>query len=352
MRVLLTGHAGYIGTVLAPMLAARGHEVVGCDTELFGHCTFGPEPARIPNLGRDVRDLRDADLDGFDAVIHLAGLSNDPLGDLDPALTIAINADASVALAAKALRAGVERFVFSSSCSNYGAGSDELLDEESPLNPVTPYGRSKVLAEQRIAPLADERFTPVFLRNATVFGVSPRLRFDLVVNNLTGWAYAEGKVFLKSDGRAWRPLVHVEDVARAFVTVLEAPRELVHNECFNVGRNDQNYRVREVAAIVAQEVPGARVSFAERADADARNYRVDCGKFARRFPECELRWTVREGVRELLAAYAAHGASTADFEGPRYQRIAHLRMLLGLGALGSDLRPVPAAARSAAVLPV
>lgn len=345
MKVLVTGHAGYIGTVLAPLLAARGHEVVGCDTELFAQCSFGPEPAPFPNLGRDVRDLSSEDLDGFDAVIHLAGLSNDPLGDLDPELTIAINADASVALARKALHAGVERFVFSSSCSNYGAGSDDLLDEQAPLNPVTPYGRSKVLAEQRIAPLADERFTPVFLRNATVFGLSPRLRFDLVVNNLTGWAFAEGKVFLKSDGRAWRPLVHVEDVCRAFAAVLEAPPELVRNERFNVGRNDQNYRVREVAQIVAEEVPGAQVSFAERADADARNYRVDCTKFARRFPQCELRWTVRDGVRELLAAYRAYGVSAADFEGPRYGRIAHLRRLLGLGALGADLRP-------AAVLPV
>lgn len=352
MKVLLTGHNGYIGTVLGPMLVERGHEVTGCDTGLFARCAFGAERAQLPDLGIDVRDLRAADLAGFDAVLHLAGLSNDPLGDLDPQLTIAINGEASYALAAAAREAGVRRFVFSSSCSNYGAGSDDLLDESSTLNPVTPYGRSKVIAEQLVSALANDAFTPVFLRNATVYGVSPRIRFDLVVNNLTGWAYAEGKVLLKSDGSAWRPLVHVEDVARAFVAVLEAPKEQVHNERFNVGRTEENYRIRDVAAIVARIVPDARISFTPGADADVRNYRVDCTKFVTRFPEAAPRRTVEDGVRELYEAYVAHGVTAADFEGPRYQRIAHLRMLIERGIVGSDLRVVPTPSATSEALPV
>lgn len=338
MNVLVTGHNGYIGTILAPMLAARGHVVTGCDTDLFARCAFGPERVVFPNLRIDVRDLRANDLRGFDAIIHLAGLSNDPLGDLNPDLTIAINGEASYALAAAAREAGVPRFIFSSSCSNYGAGSDLLLDESSELNPVTPYGRSKVMAEELISRLAGDDFTPVFLRNATVYGVSPRIRFDLVVNNLTCWAYAEGKVLLKSDGSAWRPLVHVEDVSRAFIAVLEARAGAVHNECFNVGRTEENYRIRDVAAIVADVVAGSQIRFTASADADARNYRVDCTKFATRFPDAVPRWDVRAGVRQLLDAYVASGVSAADFEGPRYQRIAHLRMLMARGLVGADLR--------------
>jgi nucleoside-diphosphate-sugar epimerase len=338
VNVLVTGHNGYIGTILAPMLAASGHVVTGCDTNLFARCAFGPDRVVFPNLAIDVRDLRAADLHGFDAIIHLAGLSNDPLGDLNPDLTIAINGEASYALAAAAREAGVQRFIFSSSCSNYGAGSDLLLSENSELNPVTPYGRSKVIAEELISQLADDDFTPVFLRNATVYGVSPRIRFDLVVNNLTGWAHAEGKVLLKSDGSAWRPLVHVEDVSRAFIAVLDAPAEAVRNERFNVGRTEENYRIRDVAAIVAQVVEGSQIHFTPSADADARNYRVDCSKFAARFPDAIPRWDVRAGVRQLLAAYLANGVSAADFEGPRYQRIAHLRMLMARGLVGADLR--------------
>ena len=339
MKVLVTGHRGYIGSILTPMLAARGHHVVGCDTDLFRRCTFGEDYVVFPNLGLDVRDLIADDLRGFDAVIHLAGLSNDPLGDLDPALTLSINAEASFRLALLAKMAGVRRFIFSSSCSNYGAGAYELLTEEAPLNPVTPYGRSKVIAEEQIGYLLDDAFTAVFLRNATVYGLSPRLRFDLVVNNLTGWACSDGKVLLKSDGSAWRPLLHVDDCARAFVAVLEAPRELVHGACFNVGRTEENYRIRDVATIVAEEVPGSVVEFQAGADADARNYRVDCTKFVSTFPEFAPRWTVRDGVRQLREAFARHGAASDLFEGSRYQRLAHLRKLMTAKLVDSDLRP-------------
>ena len=339
MRVLVTGHNGYIGSVLMPMLAARGHAVVGCDTNLFKRCTYGPPPAVFPNFARDVRDLRARDLLGFDAIVHLAGLSNDPLGDLDPELTTAVNAEATFSLGVAARRAGVARFVFSSSCSNYGAGGDDFLDETAPLNPVSAYGRSKVLAEEYLATLADDTFTPVILRSGTVYGLSGRPRFDLVVNNLTAHAYADGRVFLKTDGSAWRPLVHVQDVCRAFAAVLAAPRDEVHLETFNVGRTEENYRVRDVAAIVSEEVPGAKIAFADDADADVRTYRVDCSKFARRFPAVRFRWDVRSGVRQLLTAYRAYGLTTADFEGVRYKRIAHLRMLMETGAIGPDLRP-------------
>jgi nucleoside-diphosphate-sugar epimerase len=340
MRILVTGHTGYIGTVLMPMLAARGHRITGCDTDIFLRCSFGNAPKLYSNFALDVRDLRSIHLAGFDAVIHLAGLSNDPLGDLDPKLTIAINAQASFQLAVMARRAGVGRFVFSSSCSNYGAGGQELLDETSAQRPVTPYGHSKVLAEEWIGALADHSFSPVFLRNATVYGLSPRLRFDLVVNNLAAHAFADGRIFLKSDGTAWRPLVHVEDVCRAFVAAVEAPRDAVHGEVFNVGRTEENYRVRDVARIVGEECPGATIKFADGADADARNYRVDCSKFAQRFPDVSFTWDVRAGVRQLLAAYAENRVTSADFEGARYQRIAHVRMLMKRGVLDSDLRVV------------
>lgn len=343
MRVLVTGHNGYIGSVLTPMLVAAGHEVVGLDSNLFAACRFGDEPGEewqetVPNLQKDIRDVEAADLEGFDAILHLAGLSNDPLGNLDPELTYEINHRASVRLAKLAREVGVPRFIFSSSCSNYGAGGDDLLDENSPFNPVTPYGVSKVLVEQDVSQLATDDFSPTFLRNATAYGVSPLLRFDLVLNNLVAWAMATGLVYIKSDGTPWRPIVHIEDISRAFLAVLEAPREKVHNQAFNVGRTEDNYRVRELAEIVVATVPGSRVEYAPDASPDKRNYRVDCSKIQQVLPEFKPQWDARRGAQELYEAYSRVGVSVDDFEGPRFKRIDHIKKLLAEGALGNDLR--------------
>jgi nucleoside-diphosphate-sugar epimerase len=343
MKLLVTGHLGYIGTALVPMLQARGHEVVGWDSDLFRCCTYG-DPAALPKVPTLEIDLRDLDqlqpdaLKEFDGILHLAGLSNDPLGDLDPGLTDAINHRASVAFALAAREAGVERFVFSSSCSNYGAGGDTPLDESAPFNPVTPYGASKVAVELALGKLTGPGFTPVFLRNATAYGASLRLRFDLVVNNLTAWAFTTGKVLLKSDGRSWRPLVHIEDIARAFVATLEAPADQVAGEAFNITASSENYLIRDVAEIVAEEVPNSTVTFADDHFPDVRNYRVLGDKFAAAFPEFAPRWTVREGVRELLAVYRERGLTLEEFEGPAYRRVDHIRQLIDDGVLLADLR--------------
>ncbi|MCA9866298.1 MAG: SDR family oxidoreductase [Anaerolineae bacterium] len=340
MRVLVTGHNGYVGTVLVPMLLKSGHDVVGLDTNLYQAATFGDEDAvaAVPAINKDVRDVTHADIDGFDAILHLAGLSNDPLGDLNPELTYEINHQASVRLAEIGKEVGVERYIFSSSCSNYGAGVDDWLTEESAFNPVTPYGRSKVMVEQDVAKLADDSFSPTFLRSSTAYGVSPRLRFDLVINNLTAWAYTTGLVYLKSDGTPWRPVVHIEDMSLAFVAALNAPRELVHNEAFNVGRPEENYRIRELAEIVAEVVPNSRVEFAEGASADKRNYRVDSSKIARTLPEFKPQWTARKGAQELYEAYQRVGLQLEEFEGPRYRRIDHIKMLISEGRLDNRLR--------------
>jgi nucleoside-diphosphate-sugar epimerase len=320
------------------MLQEAGHEVHGLDNYLFKECTFGEDVPDVPSLDVDVRDVEEQHLRGFDAVLHLAGLSNDPLGDLNPSTTFDINHAASVRLAEQAKRAGVERFVFSSSCSNYGAAGDDVLDEGATFNPVTPYGESKVLVERDVSALADDNFSPTFLRNATAYGVSPRLRGDLVVNNLVGYAFTSGEVLIKSDGMPWRPLVHIGDISRAFVAVLHAPREKVHNEAFNVGRNEENYRVREVADMVEQVVPGSRVTYASDASPDIRNYRVDCSKIMSMVPEYQPQWTVRKGIEELYQAYKSNELTYDEFLSSRYLRIKHVRELQQQGKLDDQLR--------------
>ncbi|MGB8030155.1 MAG: SDR family oxidoreductase [Terracidiphilus sp.] len=339
MRILLTGDKGYIGAVMVPMLLQEGHAVVGLDCDWFEQSAFGDLLARIPSMKMDIRDLRASDLAGFDAVVHLAALSNDPLGDLHPELTYEINHFASVRLAKLAKENGVQRFLFSSSCSTYGAaGGDTLLNEEAELRPVTPYGRSKVLVEEDLVKLADSGFSPTFLRNATAYGVSPRLRFDIVLNNLVAWAVTTGRVFIKSDGTPWRPIVHIEDICRAFVAALNAPRELIHCQAFNVGSNEENYQIRDLAKFVKEIVPGCRVEYAKDGGPDKRCYRVDFTKIRNTLPSFKPRWNARKGARELYDAIQQVGLRVEDFEGARYRRISHLQQLISQGRLDATLR--------------
>jgi nucleoside-diphosphate-sugar epimerase len=338
MRVLLTGNEGYIGTLLVPLLWARNHEVVGLDSGLFRECTLKAIRPVEKTIRKDIRDVEPSDLDGIDAVIHLAGLSNDPLGSLAPRFTYEINHEATVRLAEIAKRAGIRRFLYASTCSVYGAAGDEMLDEDSPANPVTPYADSKARAERDLRPLADSTFCPVYLRAATAYGVSPLLRFDLAVNNLVAWAATTGQVYLKSLGTSWRPLVHIEDIALAYITLLHAPEAKVHNRAFNIGRTEENYRIRDVAEIVRRTVPKTTIEFAPDASPDLRNYRVSCERVARELPEYRPHWTVARGVEEVYRGIREWGLHRNDFEGPRYNRIAYLKQLLAAARVADDLR--------------
>jgi nucleoside-diphosphate-sugar epimerase len=338
MRVLLTGNEGYIGTILVPWLWARNHEVIGLDSGLFRECTLRSAIRPVPTIRKDVRDVELRDLDRVEAVIHLAGLSNDPLGNLNPRLTFEINHEAAVRLAELARRAGVRRFLYASTCSVYGAAGDDMLAEDSPFNPVTPYAESKARAETDLQRLASRSFCPVYLRAATAYGVSPLLRFDLAVNNLVAWAATTGRVFLKSLGTSWRPLVHIEDIALAYITLLHAPEAKVHNRAFNIGHTEENYRIVDVAEIVCGVVPDTRIEFAPDASPDLRNYRVSCDRIARELPEYRTHWRVAHGVEEVYQAIADTGLRSDHFEGPRYNRIAYLQQLLAQGRVAEDLR--------------
>jgi nucleoside-diphosphate-sugar epimerase len=334
MRVLVAGDRGYIGAVLVPFLRAAGHEVDGLDVGLYEGCDLGPA---LPDAGvratLDMRNAEAADLAGYDAVLCLAALSNDPLGDLNPAATYSVNLDGTLQLARAAKQAGIERFLFSSSCSLYGAAGSGAVAEDAELAPVTPYGESKVAAERELSLLADDNFSPAYLRNATAYGASTRLRLDIVVNNLTAIALTTGQVRLESDGTPWRPLVHIEDISRAFLAMLAAPRELVHDQAFNVGRAQDNVQVRDIAEMVCGAVTGSTVSVADGAGPDLRNYRVDFAKLEATFPDLRLRWSVREGIEELVRSYTEHGLTYDDFTSSRYVRVRRIRELLAVGVV-------------------
>jgi nucleoside-diphosphate-sugar epimerase len=338
MRVLVTGSHGFIGTILVSMLIREGHDPVGYDSDLYRYCTYGQDLANIEHIRKDIRDVEESDLAGFDAIMHLAGLSNDMLGDLNPKLTFEINHAASVKLAKIAKDVGIKRFIFSSSCSSYGAAGDNMLDENASFNPVTPYAVSKVFVERDVGKLASPGFSPTFLRNSTAYGVSPRIRFDVVLNNLTAWAFTTGQIRLKSDGTPWRPVIHIEDISRAFIAVLHSPREKIHNQAFNVGKNSENYQIRELADFVKMTIPKCHIEFDENAGPDKRSYRVDFSKYEKTFPDYKLQWDAKTGAQNIYTSYQKYGLKKEEYEGEKYKRIEHIKYLLRTGQLDSDLR--------------
>jgi nucleoside-diphosphate-sugar epimerase len=320
------------------MVQRAGHEVVGLDSDLYRNSTYGKGMPEVNEIIKDIRDIEKEDLRGVDAIVHLAGLSNDVLGDLNPELTYDINHKASVRMAEMAKEVGIRRFVFASSCSNYGAAGNQMQTEEGELHPVTAYAISKVRVEHDLALLADDNFSPVIMRNATAYGVSPRIRFDIVLNNLTAWAFTTGHVLLKSDGTPWRPIVHIEDISMAAIGALESPREVVHNQVFNVGINSENYQMRQLADIVGKTVPNCEIKFADGAEPDKRNYRVDFTKYTNAFPRHRLRWNAKQGAAQIYESYKTIGLGRDEYEGPRYKRIAQLKLLLSTGQLDATLR--------------
>lgn len=338
MRVLVTGHKGYIGSVMVPILKSYGHSVLGIDSDLYRNSTYGTPPDPVEELIKDVRDIEISDLDGVEAIVSLAALSNDVLGDLNQDLTYEINHQANVRLAEMARDLGIQRFIFASSCSMYGAAGDLVLDEHASFNPVTAYAISKVRVENDLSQMASDKFSPVFMRNSTAYGMSPRIRFDVVLNNLSAWAYTTGKVHMKSDGLSWRPIVHIEDISKAVAAVLSASREKIHNQAYNVGINSENYQIRQLAELVYQTIPNCEISFAGDAEPDVRSYRVNFDKYHMDFPDFPLQWNALAGARSIYDSYRRVGLDKDDYEGPKFKRIAQLKKLIAAGHLDDSMR--------------
>ena len=335
MKILVTGHLGYIGTVLTPMLRKKGHDVVGMDADWYSRCTFGDarQIIDVPNIRKDIRQVKVNDLRGFDCIMHLAALSNDPLGNYNAELTDEINNKAAVRLGEMAKQAGVRHFIFSSTCSNYGVAGDEFIDETGALNPYTPYAKAKVAAELGLKPMSDKNFSVTLMRSATAFGYSPRIRWDLVLNNLTAHAACTGKIFMKSDGTPWRAIVHIEDISRAFTAVAEAKREIVHDQAFNIGQTKENYHVSEIAEIVARTVPNSKIEYAPGAGPDPRCYRVNCDKLPRMVPAYQPQWTATAAAKQVYESIRKYGLTVEDFEGAKFARLPHMKKLIADGVV-------------------
>ncbi len=326
-KIIVTGHSGFIGSLMVPLLLEKGYEVVGIDTKYFGKdCEFYPPQNGFTEIIKDTRKIEEKDLEGAYAICHLAALSNDPLGDLDEQLTYDINHLASVEIAKLAKKVGVEKYIYSSSCSLYGiADGDTALDETAQFNPVTAYAKSKVYSERDIVPMATDDFSVTFMRNATAYGISPKLRLDLVVNNLVGWAITTGQIKIMSDGTPWRPLVHAEDIARAFIAVIEAPKEVVNRQSYNVGQSAENFQIKDIAKMVGEVVPGCSVVITGEHGSDSRSYRVNFDKIARELPNFKPQWTLKKGIEEVYEAYKKYGMDSDKFNGRYFIRLKQLQ---------------------------